>query len=102
MTARSTLIVIAAAKAKPGQEKKLEQALCEVAGPTRAQPGCELFSLYRSLEHASTIIGFERWVSREHHARHLQGTHVQTLMSAMSDLVAEPPQILLYEVLNEK
>lgn len=102
MTGRSTLIVIAAAKAKPGQEKKLEHALNDVAGPTRAQPGCELFSLYRSLENASTIIGFERWASQEHHARHLQGAHVQTLMSAMSDLVAEPPKISLYEVVNEK
>jgi quinol monooxygenase YgiN len=97
----SNLIVIASATAKPGQLEKLERALSDVAAPTRAQPGCELFSLYRSRENPSTIIGFERWTSREDHERHLQGPHVQKLMSAMAELLAEPPRISSYEILNE-
>jgi quinol monooxygenase YgiN len=102
MPDRSHLIVIALAKAKPGQEKKLEQALCEVGEPTRAQRACVLFSLYRSLEDSSTIIGFERWASREDHDRHLQGAQVQELMSAMAELLAQPPQALSYEIVDEK
>lgn len=35
-TNKSDLVVIASAKAKTGQEAKLEQALLDVAGPTRA------------------------------------------------------------------
>ena len=50
MAARSDVIVIASAKAKPGNGKEVEQALGDVAEPTRAQPGCVLFSLFRSGE----------------------------------------------------
>jgi quinol monooxygenase YgiN len=98
---KSDLIVIAAAKAKPGKEAELEQALREVAGPTRAQPGCVQFSLYRRQDTSATIIGFERWASEAHHQQHLQGAHVQKLMSRMADILAEPPDIVSYAVLDD-
>jgi quinol monooxygenase YgiN len=69
---RKDLIVIASAKAKPGSGEELERALREVAKPTRVQTGCVRFSLYRSVEDPSIILGFERWASREDHQRHLQ------------------------------
>ncbi len=96
MVDSADLIVIASSKAKLGRTKELEQALREVATPTRAQPGCVLFSLYRSAENPSVIIGFERWASRKAHQQHLDGAHVQRLMSAMTDLLMEPPQISSY------
>jgi quinol monooxygenase YgiN len=99
--APSDLIIIAAAHARPGKEKKLEQALRAVAEPTRAQSGSVEFSLYRSLADPSVIIGFERWASKEEHGRHLQGEHVQRLMAAMSDILAEPPQIVAYEIVDD-
>ena len=97
----SDLIVIARAKAKPGKENALQQALIDVAKPTRAQPGSVAFSLFRSKEDPSVIIGFERWASSKDHEKHLQGPHVQKLMAAMSDLLAEPPQITSYNIVNE-
>ena len=101
MPAKTDLIIIASAKAKPGKEKELEKALRDVAKPTRAQPGSVAFSLHRSIENPAVIIGFERWSSKEHHNQHLQGAHVQKLMSAMSNIVAEPPQITSYEVIDD-
>jgi hypothetical protein len=50
------LITIASAKAQPGKEKTLEQALRAVAAPTRAQPGCVDFSLHRSKDDPAVII----------------------------------------------
>jgi len=102
MGRKSDLIVIATAKAKPGKEKELERALRDVAKPTRAQPGSVAFSLFRSKENPSVIVGFERWESTQAHDRHLQGAHVQKLMAAMADVLAEPPQIVSYEVLDEE
>jgi quinol monooxygenase YgiN len=101
MPDRKDLIVIASAKAQPERRQELERALREVAKPTRAQTGCVHFSLYRSVEDPSIIIGFERWASREDHQRYLQGAHVQKLMSAMADALAEPPQISSYEIVDE-
>jgi quinol monooxygenase YgiN len=102
MASKSDLIVIASAKAKPGSEQALEQALRDAAGPTREQPGCVSFSLHRSLQDPSVIIGFERWASPEAHDRHLQGPHVQKLMSAMGNILAEPPNIVAYQILDER
>jgi quinol monooxygenase YgiN len=98
---KSDLIVIAVAKAKSGNEHDLNQALREVAGPTRAQPGCISFGLYRSTEDPCVILGIERWASEEAHDRHLQGAHVQRLMSKMMPVLAEPPSIVAYEVIDE-
>jgi len=101
MTKKTDLIVFASAKAKPGMEKELEKALRDVASPTRAQPGSVAFSLYRSKENPSVILGFERWASEKDHDKHLQGAHVRKLMAAMADVLAEPPQIVSYEILDE-
>ncbi len=96
------LIVVASAKARPGKEKELEQALRQVAGPTRVQPGCVAFSLHRSVEDPALIIGIERWASKEDHDRHLQGPHFQKLGAVMANLVAAPPQISWYEILDDE
>lgn len=99
---KTDLIVIASAKAKPGKEKELEKALLDASKPTRIQPGSVSFSLYRSKEDPSVIIGFERWSSEKEHNMHLQGAHVQKLMGAMKDILAEPPKISAYEIIDEE
>jgi quinol monooxygenase YgiN len=101
MGSQSDLIVLASARAKPGSEKRLEEALLDVAGPTRAQPGNLSFSLFRSLEDPAVITALERWRSKEDHDRHLQGSHVQKLMARMADILTEPPRIVSYRILNE-
>jgi quinol monooxygenase YgiN len=54
------IVVLATAKAKPGKEADLEQALRDVAAPTRAQRGCLQFELYRSAQDPAAITAFER------------------------------------------
>lgn len=96
------VVVIATAKAKPGREKELERALREVARPTREQPGSVRFSLYRSQEVPAIIVGIERWRSKEDHERHLQGPHFKKLAAAMGEIIAGPPQIEWYEILDDE
>jgi quinol monooxygenase YgiN len=98
---KSDLIVIARARAQRGKETDLEKALRDVAAPTRMQRGCLDFSLYRSQQDGAVIVGVERWASAEEHNRHLQGPHVQKLMAAMSGILAEPPEIIPYEIIDE-
>jgi quinol monooxygenase YgiN len=99
---KSDLIVIASVKAKPGKEKELETALLEAAKPTRKQTGCVSFSLYKSNEDSTIIIGFERWATAKDHDKHLQGTHVQILMSKMANILSEPPKINSYKITDEE
>jgi quinol monooxygenase YgiN len=95
------VVVIATAHAKPGRERDLERALRDVAQPTRQQPGCVRFSLYRSEENPAMIVGVEQWKSKADHERHLQGSHFKKLATAMADIIAGPPQILWYEIVDE-
>ncbi len=99
--ADSSILIIASVTAKPGKEAELAAALHEVAGPTRSQPGCIRFGLYRRQDADATIVGIERWASAEDHDRHLAGTHFQRLASRMADLIAEPPHIVTYSVIDE-
>jgi quinol monooxygenase YgiN len=101
MSRKSDLIIIATARAKAGREGDLERALRDVAAPTRAQPGAVAFSLYRSSEDPSTIVGLERWSSAAEHDEHLKGAHVQKLMAAMGPVLAGPPSIVAYEIIDE-
>src|SRR5262249_37316091 len=98
---KSDLIIIASATARPDREAEFESALRDVAGPTRAQPGCVQFQLLRSTANRATLVGFERWASGHDHQQHLAGAHVQTLMARMADLLAEPPSIVAYEIDDE-
>jgi quinol monooxygenase YgiN len=88
------IVVLATAKAKPGKEPDLEQALREAAAPTKAQHGCLQFELYRSTEDPAVITAFERWSSNEDHERHLQGDHIKTLMTRFDGILAAPPVIV--------
>jgi len=89
-------IVIASATAKPGMQGELEQALLEVAAPTRAQPGCRAFHLLRQPDSPATIVGFERWASRTDHENHMKGAHFQGLVQRMGGLLSAPPTVTAY------
>ena len=88
------LVVVATAKAKPGKQSDLEQALREVAAPTRAQRGCLSFELFRLAQEPAAITALECWSSYEDHERHLQGDHVKTLMARFAGILAAPPEIV--------
>jgi len=98
---KTDLVVVATAKAKSGREAELLKALLDVAGPTRAQPGCVSFALYRSKENASIVTALERWASKADHERHHRDAHVAKLMAAMAPTLAEPPSITVYETIDE-
>jgi quinol monooxygenase YgiN len=94
------VIILAEARAKPGKEAELAEAL-RAAGPTRAQPGCIAFSLWQQQGEPGALVGFERWASEDAHQRHLRGAHIERLMRRMADVLAEPPRIVTFAVLDE-
>jgi quinol monooxygenase YgiN len=95
------LVVVATAKSRPGKEAALLKALTDVTAPTRAQPGCVNFALYRSKQDPSVVTALERWASVADHENHHKGAHVAKLMAAMGPLLAEPPTIAVYEIKDE-
>jgi len=88
------IVVLATARAIPGKEADLEQALRDVAAPTRAQHGSVRFDLYRSAQDPTAIIALEHWSSKEDHQLHLQGNHVKTLMGKFNGVLAGAPEFV--------
>lgn len=93
--------VLARAKAKPGREAELEQAMRAVVIPTHQEAGCLRYTVHRSLVDPSVFITVEHWTTKEAIDEHFATGHVQTLLKHAPDLLAEPPDIQLYELLPE-
>jgi len=87
-------VVVATARSVPGREDDLERALRDVGGPTREQPGCLRWELFRSAEDPGTLTAIEWWASAADHERHLQGDHVKTLFTRFDGILAAPPEIV--------
>lgn len=88
------IVVLATVKAQPGKEADLEQALRDAVMPTRSQPGCLQFALYRSAHDPTMMTAFEHWVSEEAYNRHLQSEHVKTLLTRFDGIIAAPPEFV--------
>jgi quinol monooxygenase YgiN len=91
--------VFALVKAKPGMEETVKQELSALVGPTRAEEGCINYDLHQSLDHEGHFRFYENWTSKELLDRHLQSAHVTRFIAKADQLLAEPPEITLWEML---
>jgi len=95
------LTVMARAKAKPGREAEVEQAMRAVVVPTHQESGCLRYAVHRSLIDPSIFVTVEHWTSKEAVDLHFATAHVQALLKKVPELLIEPPDITLYELLPE-
>ena len=91
--------VIALLKAKPGMEETVKQELLALVGPTRTEEGCINYDLHQSLDHKGQFRFYENWTSKELLERHLESAHVKRFIAKADQLLAEPPEITLWEML---
>ena len=91
--------VFALIKAKPGMEETVQQELLALVGPTRSEEGRITYDLHQSLDSKEQFRFYENWTSKELLDRHLQSAHVQRIIAKADQLLAEPPEIALWEML---
>ena len=96
MNAKS-LTVIAQIKAKPGKEGQVRQELLSLVAPSRKDDGCLNYDLHQALDNPTRFLFHENWTSKAHLDRHLQKPDLQAVLAKLGELVAEPPQITLWE-----
>jgi quinol monooxygenase YgiN len=92
-----TLTVVATVKAKPGQEARLRQDLLSLIPTTRQEPGCLNYDLHVATDNPASFLFHENWMSKRHLDDHLARPHLQAFLAKAGDLLAEPPQITLWE-----
>jgi len=84
------LRVVAQLKAKPGREEALRGLLLGMIEPSRAEPGCRLYSLHEDRKAAGQFTFYECWADQAAFDAHVQTPHFRNLGQALGDILAEP------------
>jgi quinol monooxygenase YgiN len=92
-----TLTVVATIRAKPGKEAALRQELLALIPSTRKEPGCINYDLHQAVDNPAHFLFHENWTSKQHLDDHLARPHLQAFPAKAPELLAEPPQITLWE-----
>ena len=93
------LTVVAQIKAKPGKETQVRQELLSLVAPSRKDAGCLNYDLHQALDNPALFLFHENWTGKTHLDQHLQKPDLQAVLARLGQLVAEPPQITLWEKL---
>ena len=96
----NSLTVVAQIKAKPGKETQVRQELLSLVAPSRKDAGCLNYDLHQALDNPALFLFHENWTSKAHLDAHLQKPDLQAVLARLGQLVAEPPQITLWENLG--
>ena len=94
------LTVLALVKAQPGREQKVREELLSLVAPSRKDEGCVSYELHQGAGDRALFYFHENWTSKELLDRHLQTPHVQSVLGRVGQMVAEPPQIMLWEKIS--
>ncbi len=93
--------VVARLRAISGKEEELKKALLDLIAPSRKDPGCINYDLHQSSEHKSCFLFHENWETKELLDKHLSTSHLKAFMAKSTNLLAEPPQITLWERISD-
>jgi quinol monooxygenase YgiN len=77
-------------QARPGRAAEVEAALREVAAPTRAEPGCLAFGLFRSLRDPALFHVHSRWRDEAAFDLHASLPHTLRMVERVGPLIDHP------------
>jgi quinol monooxygenase YgiN len=92
-----TLTVIAILKSKPGKEAALRAELLALIPITRKEPGFINYDLHVATDNPGHFMFHENWTSKQHLDDHLARPHLTAFIARADELLAEPPQITLWD-----
>ena len=84
-------------QSQAGQGKRVRQELLSLVAPSRKDAGCLNYDLHQALDNPALFLFHENWTSKAHLDQHLQKPDLQAVLARVGQLVAEPPQITLWE-----
>lgn len=94
------LTVVAHVKAAPGKEKQMRELLLSLVQPSRKDEGCVNYDLHQSVENPAQFYFHENWTSKDLWQRHMAKPDLQATLAKAGQMVAEPPQITLWEKIS--
>ena len=91
------LKLIARLEAKPGREEFLEDAMRELAVPSRGEEGCLMYDLCRPKGEPGTVIVLEEWTSQAALDEHMASPHFKGFLETAGDALAGAPGVEFIE-----
>jgi quinol monooxygenase YgiN len=88
LASSTAVAVYGFARAEPGKERELEDAIRAIIPAVRAEQGYEQYSVHTTKEQPGAFAFYERWSSGADLARHVQQPHMQEYFGKLGDLVA--------------
>jgi quinol monooxygenase YgiN len=86
--------------ARAGEEAALTQALDEVLGPTRAEPGCLSIHAFRSIRDPRLFYIHSRWTGEEAFDVHATLPHTVRFLERADALVDQPREVTRAELMG--
>ncbi len=94
------ITVVARFRAKEGMDAKLKELLMTLIEPSRADEGCINYDLHQAIDDPAIFVFHENWQSKELLDKHLATPHLQSFLSKVGNLVAEPPELTMLAKIN--
>ncbi len=98
--ASTRVIVFASFLPRPGQESEVEKVLRGMVSPTRREPGCITYDLYRAAEGGGSFHLFEIYNDRSALDAHRATEHYKAYRARIADLLAEPIKVHVLDQLD--
>jgi quinol monooxygenase YgiN len=84
------LFIFGRFRAHPGEEAAVEQAIRDVVGPSRAEPGCLDIHAFRSTRDPRLFYIHSRWVDEAAFERHAELPHTVRFIERVQALIDHP------------
>lgn len=97
----SKVTVIATIKAKEGKSDEVRAELLKLIEPTRSEAGCINYDLHLTSDDANCFVFYENWKSKEDLDQHLATTYISAFINQADNLLSEPVEIKLLEMISE-
>ncbi|HXY01351.1 MAG TPA: putative quinol monooxygenase [Candidatus Limnocylindrales bacterium] len=85
--------------AREGEAEAVEEALREVMGPTREEPGCLSFHLFRSARDPQLFYIHSKWVDEAAFQNHGVLAHTERFLKKVDALLDQPREVTRTEMI---
>lgn len=93
------MFVFARLHALPGKDREVHQAMFEVQGPTRKEPGCLSYGAFRSIRDPDEFYIHSCWKDMAAFERHAELPHTVQFVETVEPLLDHPFKATLSEQL---
>ena len=86
--------------AREGEEASVEEALRDVTGPSRKEPGCLTFHTFRSMRDTRLFYIHSRWVDEVAFQAHAELPHTVRFLKRVDALLDQPRDVTRTEKID--